>query len=403
MNHDRRDHAGAMVAATPEQMAPSAPPRVLQVLPSLRRGGGGVERSAIDVARALADAGGRPLVASAGGEMVHELTRAGVDHAALPLASKNPVTIYRNAGRLSKLIARHAVDIVHARSRAPAWSALLASARTGARFVTTFHGTYTHGGALKHRYNAVMTRGDRIIANSHFIARHIAEHYRADPAIVRVIPRGIDTARFSADRVSAERIVHLARSWRLPDGLPVVMLPGRMARWKGQALLIEALARLGRRDVTCVIVGAARRSDWFRSELVAQCRRQGVADIVYLHDHCDDMPAAYMLADVVVSASIEPEAFGRVVAEAQAMGRPVVVARHGGAPEQIIDGHTGWAFAPGDPDGLARGLALALDLDQSARERMSAAAAAHAREHFAVETMCAATLAVYEELMVERT
>ena len=365
----------------------------------MRRGGGGVERSAIDVARALADIGAAPLVASAGGEMAHELTRAGVVHAELPLASKNPLTIYRNAARLARLIARNAIDIVHARSRAPAWSAQMAAARTGARLVTTFHGTYNYGDALKHRYNAVMTSGDRIIANSRFIARHVAENYDVDTAIIRVIPRGVDTGRFRADGVSGERIVSLSRSWRLPDGLPVVMLPGRLSRWKGQLLLIEALARLGRRDVACVIVGAAQRGDGFGAELTAACHRRGVADIVHLQDHCDDMAAAYMLADVVVSASVEPEAFGRVVAEAQSMGRPVVVARHGGAPEQIIEDQTGWSFTPGDPDDLARALSRALSLSQEARARLSAVAAEHARAHFAVEGMCAATLAVYDEVM----
>ena len=385
-----------------EEEARRAPPRVLQVLPSMRRGGGGVERSAIDVARALADIGATPLVASAGGEMVHELTRASVAHAELPLVSKNPLTVYRNAWRLARLVQRNGIDIIHARSRAPAWSARLAAARTGARLVTTFHGTYNYGGALKHRYNAVMTSGVRIIANSRFIARHVAEHYAVDPAIIRVIPRGVDTSRFRADGISGERIASLSRLWRLPDGVPVVMLPGRLTRWKGQLLLIEALARLGRRDIACVIVGAAKRGGLYRAELAAACHRRCVAGIIYLQDHCDDMAAAYMLADVVVSASVEPEAFGRIVAEAQSMGRPVVVARHGGAPEQIIEDQTGWSFTPGDPDDLARALSQALSLGQEARARVSVAAAEHARTHFAVENMCAATLAVYDELMTSR-
>ena len=377
---------------------PDGRPRVLQVVPALRRGGGGVERSAIDVAAALAANGGASIVASAGGEMVHQLGRAGVAHLTLPLASKNPLTIWRNAGRLARAIEEQRIDIVHARSRAPAWSAWLATRRLGVPFVTTVHGAYDASNALKRRYNAIMTMADLVIANSEFTARSVVSTYGVDPGLIRIIHRGVDCDRFDRHRVSAERVIKLARGWRVTDGQAVVLLPARLTRWKGHALLIEALARLGREDVACLMVGAVGDHRRYRDELVGLASARGLGSRLMIVDHCDDMPAAFMLADVVVSASIEPEAFGRVVAEAQAMGRPVVVAGHGGAPEQILPGETGWAFAPRDPAALAAALTQALSLDAAARDRLAESAARHARAHFSVEGMCALTLAVYDEL-----
>jgi len=219
----------------------AAAPVILQVLPALVTGG--VERGTVDIAAAIAEAGWTPLVASSGGPMVHELDRLKVRHIELPLASKNPLVVRENIERLIKVIADNKVDIVHARSRAPAWSASIAAARAGVHFVTTFHGTYNLGWlGLKHAYNKVMTKGERVIAISDFIARHIETVYRVDPARIRVVPRGIDLTRFDPNRVSPERIIQLAQKWRLVDGQRVVMLPGRLTRWKGQEVLIEALA-----------------------------------------------------------------------------------------------------------------------------------------------------------------
>jgi len=386
------------------------PPLVLQVLPSLAIGGGGVERATLDIAAALTASGRPGLVASSGGALVREIERRGATHITLPLASKNPLVIRANARALARLIRERGVEIVHARSRAPAWSALGAARRTGVPFLATFHGTYNFGrgplGALKRRYNAVMVAGDRVIANSHFIAEHIAANYRVLPARIRVVPRGIDIDSFDAERMSAARVVALATTWRLQDGVPVILLPGRLTRWKGQALLVEALAIMAaRRDIPafqCLLVGADQGRDAYREEIERRIEAAGLAGRVRLTGHCDDMPAAYRLADVVVSASTDPEAFGRVVAEAQAMGRPVVVADHGGAAEQVIDGVTGFRFAPRDPAALADALARALALDAENRARLAANAAAHVRRHYTRDRMCAATLAVYREVVAER-
>jgi glycosyltransferase involved in cell wall biosynthesis len=318
----------------------------MQVLPALVTGG--VERGTIDVAAAIVQAGGTALVASAGGPMVHELERLGARHLTVPLDRKTPWAILRNRRLLAELIEHHTVDIVHARSRAPAWSALGAARRTGRPFMTTFHGTYNYRSGLKRWYNAIMAKGDRVIAISEFIGRHVVDNYPIDPARLRVIPRGIDFVSFDPARVSAERLVGLVNAWRLPDGVPVVMLPGRLARWKGHSVLIKAIHRLAGRDVVCVLVGGDHGRDQYRRELETLAGSLGVSGRLRIVGDCRDMAAAYMLADVVVSASTDPEAFGRIAVEASAMGRPVIATDHGGARETVQAGETGWLVPPGD-------------------------------------------------------
>lgn len=386
--------------AQPDRAGSRGRPVVLQVLPALVTGG--AERGAIDMAAALHQAGGTPLVASAGGPMARELERWRVPHFRLPLESKNPAVMLRNVDRLSRIIREHDVDIVHARSRAPAWSALGAARRTGVPFMTTFHAPYNFDGKLKRFYNSVMAKGDRVIAISEFIRDHILASYEIDPARIRVIHRGIDINNFSPDRVSPERVIQLAKAWRLPDGHKVVMLPGRLTRWKGQTVLIDALAKLGRRDILCLMVGSDQGRTGYRQELEEQTKRLGLEGVVRLVDHCNDMPAAYMLADVVVSASSDPEAFGRVIVEAQAMGRPVIVTNHGAVRETVIAGETAWAVPPNDADALAEALADALSLDAGQRAVLGDRAMAYVNARFTKDRMCADTLAVYDELLAEK-
>ncbi|MDP6642460.1 MAG: glycosyltransferase family 4 protein [Rhodospirillales bacterium] len=389
--------------AAPESKTGAAearPPTVLQVLPALVTGG--VERGTVDIAEAIVQAGGRALVVSEGGPMVGELNRAGAEHFVLPLATKNPFAIYKNIAHLSELITREQVDIVHARSRAPAWSAWHAAKRTGRAFITTFHGTYGHTSAAKRWYNSIMTRGERVIAISDFIGGHVHQVYGVSAARIRVVHRGIDMIRFDAANINSERVIHLAEVWRLPDGQPVVMLPGRLTRWKGQSVFIEAVKRLNRPGVQFLMVGSDQGRYDYRRELEQHIEAEGMTGMIHVIDHCDDMPAAYMLTDVVVSASTEPEAFGRVVAEAQALGRPVIATDHGGARETVIDGETGWLTKPGDADSLARAMALALDQSDEDRQAFAERSVAHIRKNFSKDRMCAETLEVYEEVLSER-
>lgn len=377
---------------------PDSPyPVVLQVLPAL--GGGGVERGTVEIASIIARLGGLPLVASAGGRLAPAVERAGGRNLILGLDSKNPWRIWRNAAALERLVRAHQVDIVHARSRAPAWSALLAARRTGAHFITTYHGSYNENLPCKRRYNAVMAMGERVIAVSRFIAGLIAARHGTDPARIRVIHRGVDPAVFDPARVGADRQVRLMRAWRVQDGQTTLMLPGRLTRWKGQAVLIEALARMRHREAVAVLVGADQGRARYAAELAALAERLGVGERLRIAGDCDDMPAALSLSDVVVNASTDPEAFGRVVIEAQSMARPVVATDHGGAVETIAHGETGWRVAPGDADALAAALDHVLELSQPERAALGAQARASVQADYTVEAMQMKTIEVYREVL----
>jgi glycosyltransferase involved in cell wall biosynthesis len=379
----------------------AAPKIVLQVVPNLISGG--VERGTVDVAAALVQTGWRALVVSAGGPMVRELERAGAQHIVLPLNTKNPFAIRKNAEALTALIREQGVDIVHARSRAPAWSARDAARAAGVPFVTTFHGVYSLGPfRLKKLYNRVMAEGDRVIAVSEFIRDHMMQEYKVPEERIRVIHRGVDINMFDANHISPTRLIQIATKWRLSDSQHVVMLPGRLTAWKGHDVLIDAIAELKRRsggqtDVRCIMVGQDHGRTNHREHIMRYAAARG-AD-VHIIDDCNDLPAAYMATDVVVSASTRPEAFGRVVAEAQAMGRPVVAPSHGGAQEIIVPGVTGWLFTPSDPVSLADALERALRLTQDERIRIASASIERARTLFSKTEMCAKTIDVYNEVL----
>jgi glycosyltransferase involved in cell wall biosynthesis len=376
----------------------------LQVLPEL--GTGGVERGTIEVAQALVAEGWRALVASGGGLHEHELSRVGAEHITLPLASKSPLVMSRNADALADLISKESVSLVHARSRAPAWSAYWAAKRTLRPFVTTFHGVYGLGPfGIKALYNRVMTYGEPVIAISNFISAHLEREYGVNPERIRVIPRGVDLEAFNPLAVTSARMVKLASDWRLPDDGPVVMLPGRLTSWKGQDLLIDALAFLLKsqrlpQGLRCLMIGPGSPGSSYRQRLESKLKATGLDGYVQIIDNCRDIVAAYMVTDVVVSASTRPEAFGRVVAEAQAMGRPVVAPSHGAAPEILIPGVTGWLFTPGDAPSLAGALLQALSLPASQRDLLAQQARAHVVENFDRFAMTTATLAVYEEVLL---
>ncbi len=383
------------------QQQDATPPTVLQILPALG-GSGGVERGTVEIAGAISQAGGRALVASEGGLLVHDLTRVDAEHFTLPVASKNPVVMYRNISRLVELIKRERVDIVHVRSRAPAWSAYLACQRTKAPLVTTFHGTYAISNWLKRKYNSVMTYGERMIAISTFIGGHVRRHYGVPVDRIRVIHRGVDIDKFDPEKVSAERVIKLANDWRLPGGVPIIMLPGRLTRWKGQLVLIDAIAALGRTDIRCLLVGSDQGREDYRRELEKKIMSHNLEEVVRIVDHCDDMPAAYKLTDLVISASTDPEAFGRVVCEGQAMGRPVIASDHGGSRETILPGVTGWLTPTGDSVALASAIETALKLDHAARTKLALIAIDHIRTNFSKTQMCDKTLDVYNEVLAAR-
>ena len=375
---------------------PAAPPALLQVLPALRSGG--VERGTLEIAEAQIAAGFRAIVASAGGEMVPALEALGAKHITLPLTAKSPLAIWRNAAALAALARAEGAALIHARSRAPAWSALIAARRVGLPFVTTYPGAYNEGFPGKRLYNSVMARGDRVIAISHFIADLIRARHGVAEARLRVIPRGVDPRRFDPALVSAERRDKLRAAWNLPEGRPIIMLPARVTRWKGQMVLVEAMARLPG-DSLALLVGDAEERPAFKAELLARIESLGLQDRVRLVGHANDMPAALLLADVVIHASTDAEAFGRTVIEAQAMARPVIASDLGAPRETVAEGITGWRIPPGDATALADAIGKALALQPAEGAALGARARAAVLSGYTTEAMQAATIAVYRELI----
>jgi glycosyltransferase involved in cell wall biosynthesis len=375
----------------------------LQVLPEL--GTGGVERGTIDIAEALVNAGWRALVASAGGTRVRELELVGAEHITLPLSSKSPFTIRKNSRLLVDLIAQNSVDIIHARSRAPGWSARRAARIQNRPFVTTFHGVYGLGlFGVKKLYNQIMTTGDPVIAISDFIANHLIQEYGVDVDRIRVIPRGVDLGLFDPESVTSARIIDLATEWRLPDDGLVIMLPGRLTSWKGQSLLVDALSYLNKTGQLssgwrCLFIGPRSSKSAYRHRLDAHIDANGLSGHIQIIEDCRDIAAAYMVTDVVISASTRPEAFGRVVAEAQAMGRPVVAPAHGAAPEILLPGVTGWLFTPGDAKSLAGAIQQAISISSSERSILASRARDQVFERFNHIEMAQATLCVYDEIL----
>jgi glycosyltransferase involved in cell wall biosynthesis len=372
------------------------PPAILQVLPALRSGG--VERGTLEIAEAQIAAGFRAIVASSGGEMVPALEALGAKHITLPLTAKSPWAIWRNAAALSALARAEGVALIHARSRAPAWSALMAARRCGLPFVTTYHGAYNEGFPGKRFYNSVMARGDRVIAISHFIADLIRARHGVAESRLRVIPRGVDPRRFDPALVSAERLAALRAAWGVPEGRPIIMLPARVTRWKGQMVLVEAMAKLPG-DALALLVGDAAERPAFQAELQARIAGLGLQDRVRLVGHATDMPAALMLADVVVHASTDAEAFGRTVIEAQAMARPVIASDLGAPRETVAEGVTGWRTPPGDAVALAGALARALAMTGAERAALGTRARAAVLSGYTTAAMQAATISVYRELL----
>ena len=371
--------------------------RVLQVLPHLNSGG--LVSGAIEISNALQKSGNLSFVASDGGRREREVTREGGKVLLLPLASKNPVTIFRNIYKLSKIIKDNNINIIHARSRAPAWSAYFAAKKMGIPFITTFHGTYSINGKLKKKYNSVMAKGDRVIAISNFIKNHILKNYNTQIEKVVTIHRGINIDTFNHLAVSDERLISFCKKFNIPEDNLVILLPGRITRWKGHKNLIDAFTMLGRENIICLFVGDIQGRKKYYNELNSHIDKLGLTNNFRIIANQIDMAVIYKLADVVVSASTDPEAFGRVVAEAQAMGRPTVAVNHGGGPEIIIKDVTGWLYEPDNIIDLSDKLRKALELGDLERQKMASKAIERTALHFNNEAMCLKTLKVYSDLI----
>ncbi|MGA2952227.1 MAG: glycosyltransferase family 4 protein [Caulobacteraceae bacterium] len=367
---------------------------LLQVTPALD--GGGVETLTVDMATAVARAGGRSLVASRGGRLEDALAWGGAELIRLPVQTRNPLKMLGNARSLESIIEEEKVSLVHVRSRAPAFSALAAARNMGTPVVTSYHGIDSARSEAKRWYNAVMTRGDRVIANSRYTRDHIFAQHKVRPDKVVLIPEGVDVAAFDPRYVERDKVTDLRASWLPDDGRAVVLVAARLTSWKGHKLIIEAIARGGlAARARLVFVGEGAESALGR-ELVKTAAAAGVT--LTLAGAAKNMPAVFLAADIVAAPSTEPESFGRTVAEAGAMARLVIASSLGGVAETIIDGETGFLAPAGDAQAWAAALARVLDMEQEARVAMGVAAWTRIREHYSIQRMCEATFDLYYEL-----
>ena len=374
--------------------------KILQVLPALEQGG--VERGTLEIASALTAAGIPNAVASAGGRLVHALDDLGVEHLALPLDRKNPFTLRKCAKKLAEYCEKEDVTLMHVRSRAPAWAVKWASKRCGVKWIATFHGVYgTKPKFLKIPYNRVMLQGERTIAISEYVRRHILDTYKGvDPERLVLIHRGANTGAFSPDAVPRE--VWMAKKteqYGFEADRPVITLPGRLTRWKGQEVFLEALGMMRNRRFGVLILGSDQGRTDFSDHLRTMAGRLSDEPRVEFRDHTSQMPLVYALSDIVVNASsAQPEAFGRTIPEAQATGRLVLATAHGGACETVKDGETGFLVPPGDAKAMAEKLDEMLEMPEEAKAKMRAAAVESVRANFSTAKMCEKTLALYREL-----
>lgn len=398
---------GAHLTLPSTDMHPLGGRTILQIIPDLDAGG--AERTAVDIAKGLTEAGARALVATEGGRLVAELQAKGGVWLPFPAATKNPLAMALNVGRLARLCRDEGVELVHARSRAPAWVALAATRRLGLPFVTTYHGSYASRSTVKALYNSVMARGDVVIANSGYTAELILARHGFARDRIRIVNRGTDFSAFAPAAVTPERIHALRKAWGVEPHQRIVLLPGRLTGWKGQRVLIEAARLLrdgGDGDTAFILAGDPQGRDGYVKELDQQIAAANLKDRVKRVGHCADMPAALLCAAVVTVPSTEPEAFGRVAVEAQAMGAPVIVSDLGAVPETVLappqtlpSERTGWRVPAGDAAALAAALGEALALRPSARDALARRARLHVERHFSLETMVAQTLDVYCALL----
>ena len=382
-------------------------PTIMQVVPELDTGG--AELTAIEVSEAVIAAGGRAVVVSEGGRLEARLTAAGATHIRMDVATKNPFRMLTNARRLKRLIADQHIDIVHARSRAPAWSALWATTNTPAHFVTTYHGAYNQKNAAKGYYNSVMARGERVIANSNYTADLIRKRHGTPEERLRVIYRGVDLDAYDPAHVSSDRISAIRAQWRIPEGADVILHPARLTTWKGQRVVIEAAAQLfsqGAFSAVFVLAGDHQGREEYLAGLKSLAADRGIADHVRFPGHCADMPAAYATAALALVPSIEPEAFGRTAAEAQAMACPVIASRIGAPQETVLslpeiarDKRTGWLVPVNDAAALATAITDALSLSDEEKAALAARARSHVATNFSLKALKYQTLAVYDELL----
>lgn len=371
---------------------------IVQVLPALNQGG--VERGTIEIAEALQKEGIRNYVVSSGGKMVEELKRIGVEHITLPVKTKNPFKMWLNSYRLEKIFKEKEVGLVHVRSRAPAWSVKWACRRMRIPFVATFHGLYgMKPESLKKPYNRVMTQGKLVIAVSSFIHQHLMKEYNIADQHIRLIPRGADINKFDMGKVTKAQLEDFVKEYGIPTDKPIITLAGRLSRIKGHSVVLDAIKQMKNQNVTVLFVGGNPKGDYEQElkEKIAGLPKETTLKMFAVSG--DKMPLVYALTDIYVQPTLVPESFGRSIAEAQAMGRIVIAANHGGACELIVNGRTGFLTPVGDSQKMAAMLDTVLALSDEEKNEIGQKATESVRTNFSIQKMCDRTVAVYKEIL----
>ena len=378
--------------------------KVLQVIPRL--GYGGAETGCYDLAHYLHEQDCKSYIVTSGGELIKYIDKKKVKLIKLPVQSKNPLIILINSIALTLLILFLNISIVHARSRAPAWSCYLATKITRRKFVTTFHGTYNFKNSIKKFYNSIMVKSDVLIAGSNFIFSHISENYQKflnSKKKFLVIFRGINTEYFDSDTIKKKDIDKLKATWKIEDNKKIILLPGRLTAWKGQEMFIEAINLFKQSnpqlDFVAVILGDDQGRTVFRKKLERLVEQYNLTQNIKFVDNCNVMPVAYYISDVIVSSSIEPEAFGRVSVEAQAMKKPIIASNIGGSKETVIDNKTGLLFESGKPKSLCDKLNEIIKLDTLTLDLMGREGRKNVINRFNIEKMCLNTYSEYKKLV----
>jgi glycosyltransferase involved in cell wall biosynthesis len=378
--------------------------KVLQVIPKL--GYGGAETGCYDIAHYLPENDCGSFVVTSGGELLKFIDKKKVKIIKLPVHSKNPLIIFINFLALVAIILVKNISIVHARSRAPAWSCLLAAKITGRKFVTTFHGTYNFNNKIKKFYNSVMVRSDLIIAGSNFIFSHIKDNYtkylNAKKKLL-VIFRGINVDYFDPTTKLDSDEKKLLKKWQIEKDKKIILLPGRLTGWKGQEVFIEAInlvnIELGYEAFYAVILGSDQGRDLYKKKLIRITEQHRLNNQVKFIDHCNDMALAYKVSDIVISASIEPEAFGRVAVEAQSMEKPIIASDIGGSNETIIDEKTGFLFESNNAKSLSKKILKVLSMDETLLQSIGKEGRKNIIQKFNVEKMCFSTYSEYKRIL----
>lgn len=369
---------------------------VMQVLPHLNSGG--LVTGAVEIAKELANSNFKSIVVSSGGYKENEILRSNTILEKLPVHSKNILTIFRNKKKLIDLALKHNIDLIHARSRAPAWSAYWAAKKLNIPFVTTFHGTYGTENFLKKKYNKIMLKGNAVIAISKFIKQHIKDEYSITKNLY-VIPRGVDTNIFSPNQVTSARLINAAKKIKVEGNDKIILFPGRLTDWKGHKLAIKAIARLKVKNLKLVFIGDVQGRVKYKNELISLASFLNLGNKVVFIDHTRDLPSYLMLSDLVLSCSTKPEAFGRTVLEAQAMGRPVIAFNHGGSVELIEENENGNLCKVTDVNDLALSIDKALDLSPYKRKILAKKSITNVNNKYLTKFMCKKTLSLYKKLI----